>query len=69
MRTVFLDYETVRNGDGGLDPSAIERASRGRSAIATLPRMSQIPERIGAAEIVLLNKVKLSRASSARRPT
>jgi glycerate dehydrogenase len=60
MRTVFLDYETVRNGDGGLDPSAIDEVA-GPVRYCDFTEQSQIPERIGAAEIVLLNKVRLSR--------
>jgi glycerate dehydrogenase len=60
MRTVFLDYETVRNGDGGLDPSAIDEVA-GTVRYCDFTEESQIPERIGAADIVLLNKVKLSR--------
>ena len=60
MRTVFLDYETVRNGDRGLDPSAIDDVV-GAVRYCDFTEESQIPERIGAADIVLLNKVKLSR--------
>jgi glycerate dehydrogenase len=61
MRTVFLDYETVRNGDGNLDPSAIDRVA-GPVQYCDFTGESQIPDRIAAAEIVLLNKVRLSRA-------
>jgi glycerate dehydrogenase len=60
MRTVFLDYETVRNGDGALDPSAIDEVA-GTVRYCDFTEESQIPERIGAADIVLLNKVRLSR--------
>lgn len=67
MRTVFLDYETVRNGDGGLDPSAIDDIA-GPVRYCDFTEESQIPERIGAADIVLLNKVKLSRAELGAAP-
>jgi glycerate dehydrogenase len=58
MHTVFLDYETVSNGD--LDPSAIEGAA-GNVRFCASTADSEIIERIGGAGIVLLNKVKLSR--------
>ena len=61
MRTVFLDYETVRNGDESLDPSAIDEAVGGVE-YCDFTEDAEIPDRIGAADIVLLNKVKLSRA-------
>jgi glycerate dehydrogenase len=61
MHTVFLDYETVRNGDDSLDPSAID-AAVGGVEYCDFTEDAQIPDRIGAAAIVLLNKVKLSRA-------
>jgi glycerate dehydrogenase len=61
MRAVFLDYETVRNGSDDLDPSAIERAA-GTVRYHDFTDDSQILDRIGAAEIVLLNKLRLSRA-------
>jgi glycerate dehydrogenase len=67
MRTVFLDYETVRNGDGSLDPSAIDEVV-GSVRYCDFTEEWQIPERIGAAEIVLLNKVKLSRAELGAAP-
>ena len=69
MRTVFLDYETVRNGDDSLDHSAIDAAAGAASGAAAgvvrycdFTEEAEIPERLGAADIVLLNKVKLSRA-------
>jgi glycerate dehydrogenase len=61
MRTVFLDYETVRNGDDSLDPSAIDRVA-GPVEYLDSTEVPEIPERIAAADIVLLNKVRLSRA-------
>ncbi|HTB29935.1 MAG TPA: D-2-hydroxyacid dehydrogenase [Steroidobacteraceae bacterium] len=67
MRTVFLDYETVRNGDSGLDPSAIDEVA-GAVRYCDFTEESQIAERIGAADIVLLNKVKLSRTELGAAP-
>jgi glycerate dehydrogenase len=67
MRTVFLDYETVRNGDDALDPSVIDEVV-GTVRYCDFTEESQIPERIGAADIVLLNKVKLSRAELGAAP-
>jgi glycerate dehydrogenase len=61
MRTVFLDYETVRNGDCSLNPSAIDRVA-GSVHYCDFTEESEIPDRIAAAEVVLLNKVRLSRA-------
>jgi len=65
VRSVFLDYETVRNGDDSLDHSAIDAvadAAAGTVRYCDFTEDSEIPERLGAADIVLLNKVKLSRA-------
>ncbi len=65
MRTVFLDYETVRNGDPNLDHSAIDAAAgeaAGTVRYCDFTEDAAIPGRLGAADIVLLNKVKLSRA-------
>jgi glycerate dehydrogenase len=58
MQAVFLDYETVSNGD--LDASALTEAAGGlRFFESTLE--SQTAERISDVRIVLLNKVRLSR--------
>lgn len=59
MQAVFLDYDTVSRGD--LDPSAITQAA-GAVRFCTATADAQIIERIGSADIVLLNKLKLSRA-------
>src|SRR5579862_7934351 len=59
MRTVFLDYDTVSNGD--LDASPISRIV-GDVRFYPLTADSQIAERIADAEVVLTNKVKLPRA-------
>jgi glycerate dehydrogenase len=59
MRTVFLDYDTVSNGD--LDASQITRIV-GDMRFYPLTTDSQIAERIADAQVVLTNKVKLPRA-------
>ena len=58
MRTVFLDYDTVSNGD--LDASQITRIV-GDVRFYPQTADSQIDERIADAEVVLSNKVKLPR--------
>jgi glycerate dehydrogenase len=67
MRTVFLDYETVRNGDDSLDHSAIDAAA-GAVRYCDFTEDAEIPERLAASDIVLLNKVKLSRAHLTAAP-
>lgn len=61
MHTVFLDYETVSNDDGTLDPSVLEKAA-GPIRFYDDTADAEIDERIAAARIVLLNRVRLSRA-------
>jgi glycerate dehydrogenase len=58
MQAVFLDYETVSNGD--LDASAIRRAVD-EVRFCALTAEAHIIERIGNADIVLFNKLKLTR--------
>jgi glycerate dehydrogenase len=58
MRAVFLDYATVSNGD--LDPSVLARAAGSLELFAATDD-SQLIERITGVDIVLLNKLKLSR--------
>ena len=58
MRTVFLDYETVSNGD--LDTSRLEQAAPG-IRFYPLTADKEIIERISDARIALINKVKLTR--------
>jgi len=58
MRTAFLDYETVSNGD--LDTASLEQAAPG-IRFHPLTTESQIAERIADTQIVLINKVKLTR--------
>src|SRR5580698_10167669 len=59
MRTVFLDYDTVSNGD--LDASPISRIV-GDVRFYPQTTDAQIAEHIADAEVVLTNKVKLPRA-------
>ncbi len=59
MQAVFLDYDTVSNGD--LDRSVIARAVAPVKFFGTTDP-AQIIERIHDADVVLLNKVKLGRA-------
>ena len=59
MRTIFLDYDTVSNGD--LDASRITRVA-GEVRFHAFTADSQIAERIADAEVVLVNKAKLPRA-------
>ena len=59
MKAVFLDYDTVSNGD--LDESAL-RAAVDDLALCNLDA-AKTAERIRDVEIVLLNKVELSRKS------
>jgi glycerate dehydrogenase len=58
MRTVFLDYETVSSGD--LDTSNLERATPGIQ-FYPLTAESQLAGRIADAQIVLINKIRLTR--------
>jgi glycerate dehydrogenase len=65
MRAVFLDYDTVSNGD--LDRSVFARAVESVEYFGTT-EPTRIAERIGNADIVLLNKVKLARAQFQEAP-
>jgi len=58
MRTVFLDYDTVSNGD--LDTSRLEQAASG-IRFYPLTADKEIIERVSHARIVLINKVQLTR--------
>ena len=58
MRTLFLDYETVSNGD--LDTSRLQQAVPDIH-FYPLTADAQIIERISDARIVLINKIKLTR--------
>ena len=58
MRTAFLDYETVSNGD--LDTASLERAAPGMR-FYSLTSESQLAERIADTQIVLVNRTRLAR--------
>jgi glycerate dehydrogenase len=58
MKTVFLDYETVSNGD--LDISALSQAAPGVQFFGSTDD-AQVVERIRDATIVVLNKLLLGR--------
>jgi glycerate dehydrogenase len=58
MPAAFLDYETVSNGD--LDTADLSRCAPGMR-FYPLTTESQLAERIADAQIVLINKVKLTR--------
>jgi glycerate dehydrogenase len=62
---VFLDYATVSNGD--LDLSALQRALPG-VVLHGVSRDDQIAERISGCEVVLLNKLQLTRALMQANP-
>ena len=66
MKTVFLDYDTVSNGD--LDSRAGCARLAGDLTLYDIDE-SQIAERIGDAEVVLLNKLELiARTACSARP-
>jgi glycerate dehydrogenase len=65
MQTVFLDYETVSNGD--LDATALIAAA-GEVEFFPSTLDSAVGARIAAADIVLANKAKLSRERLAGAP-
>ena len=59
MRCVFLDYDTVSfNND--LDPAALHRALPGLELRPHTPQ-SQVAEVIAGAEVVLVNKLRITR--------
>jgi glycerate dehydrogenase len=58
MRAAFLDYETVSNGD--LDTKSLQQVVPG-IRFYPLTTESQLTERIADAQIVLINKIKLTR--------
>ncbi len=65
MRAVFLDYETVASAD--LDASRLEEAAPGMEFYPSTSD-TQLIERIAHAEVVLLNKIKLTRERLAAAP-
>jgi glycerate dehydrogenase len=58
MRTAFLDYDTVSNGD--LDTASLSRCAP-EIRFYPLTSESQLAERIADAQIVLVNKIELTR--------
>jgi glycerate dehydrogenase len=66
MRSVFLDFATVSTG-GDLDPSALLAALPGLQLYDQTPA-ALVDERIAGAEVVLLNKVPMSRARIEANP-
>ncbi len=65
MRAVFLDYDTVSNGD--LDARRLGAAA-GELVFLEGTTQAQVAERIGAAQIVLLNKLAITREVLAAAP-
>lgn len=59
MKAVFLDYDTVSTGD--LDTAGLERLMPGLELCGSTDE-SEIASRLADAEIVLLNKFRLTRA-------
>jgi glycerate dehydrogenase len=67
MRSVFLDYATVSFNDD-LDPAALRRAMPG---LELRPNTAQdkVGDVIAGAEVVLLNKLRITRGIMERTPT
>jgi glycerate dehydrogenase len=58
MRTAFLDYETVSDGD--LDTASLEQAAPGIH-FYSMTTEAQLAERIADAQILLVNRTRLTR--------
>jgi glycerate dehydrogenase len=65
MQAVFLDYDSISYGD--LDPSALREVLPGLQFHDT-PVESQIVDRIRGAQVVLLNKTRLTRERLSAAP-
>ena len=65
MKTVFLDFGTVNNGD--IDPTALADAVSSLT-LHEVTSSDQIAERIGDAEIVITNKLRLDRKALESAP-
>lgn len=65
MKSVFLDFATLDNGD--LDTTQLERASPGVT-ILSATQQDEVPERIAGHAIVMTNKLRLDRSIIARSP-
>lgn len=59
MKSVFLDFATVSNGD--LDVSALQEAAPGLELLASTPQ-EQVADQIAGHAIVMTNKLRLDRA-------
>jgi glycerate dehydrogenase len=67
MRSIFLDYATVSfNGD--LDPAALRRAMS-QLEIRNHTAQADVADAIAGAEVVLVNKLRLTRSIIERTPT
>jgi glycerate dehydrogenase len=67
MRSIFLDYATVSfNGD--LDPAALRRAMP-QLEMRDHTAQADVADAISGAEVVLVNKLRLTRAIIERTPT
>jgi glycerate dehydrogenase len=67
MRAVFLDYATV-SFDGDLDPAALHRALPGLE-LRDYTTQAEVPARIAGSEVVLLNKLRISRETIEAAPS
>jgi glycerate dehydrogenase len=67
MRSIFLDYATV-SFDGDLDPAALRRAMP-QLEMRNHTAQADVADAIADAEIVLVNKLHLTRAIIERTPT
>jgi len=67
MRCVFLDYDTVSFNDD-LDPAALHRALPGLELRPHTPQ-AQVAEVLAGAEVVLVNKLRITREIIERTPT
>jgi glycerate dehydrogenase len=67
MRSIFLDYATVSFNDD-LDPAALRRAMANLE-LRPSTAQDQVAEVIAGAEVVLLNKLRVTREIMERTPT
>jgi glycerate dehydrogenase len=67
MRAIFLDYATV-SFRGDLDPAALERAMPGLT-LRDHTAQDAVADAVAGAEVVLVNKLRITRATLERTPT
>ena len=67
MRAIFLDYATVSFNDD-LDPAALRRAMPGLE-LRPHTAQAQVADVVAGAEVVLVNKLRLTREIIERTPT